>query len=100
MAAVTEYKGARIIHLFETKEVKRAVVSFDENEKLFFEGGSFAVDLLTNSWKYGTEFQLIYYTREKPKKIVERVPGHNGYYRVEVTFRPEVGAEMVRALKE
>lgn len=100
MAAVTvrTHKGAQYAELYSTSNVKRIVVEFGD-KKLMFSGGQLSVDLISESYKYGTEFQIKYWTREDPQEL-PRTADHNGYARVGFYLSPEEGKRLVRALTE
>ncbi len=79
-------------------QAKSVTAAINEEEKVELEGGVLAVDWLSDSYRYGNEVQIVYYTRKRPV-IRRRVDGHNGYFRVELHLDPEEAAKLVRSLK-
>jgi len=79
-------------------EVKGVTATVDDKTKLEYSSGVLAVEWLSNSYRYGDEIQLVYYTSEKPT-VRQRVNGHNGYHRVEIHMTPAQAAELVRSLR-
>ena len=96
MVVVTDYKGAKIGHVFRGPVV-RSTVAVDKNLKLIYEG-PFCVDHLTNSYKYNEEMQIITYQTNEPEAEF-RVKKHNGYYRLEVHIPMSVWNAMFEAWK-
>ncbi len=92
----TEYHGCVIDHVCEV-EVKSVTATIDQVDKLEFSNGKLALDLISNSYLYGEEVQLIYYTRFQPE-IRRRVNGHNGFFRVELHLSKVQAAALVRGL--
>ncbi len=93
----TEYNGCQIDHMAKV-QVKGITATIDDKTKLEFSDGLLAVEWLTQSYRYGSEVQLVYYTRTKPE-IRQRVNGHNGYYRVEIHMTRDQAAELIRSLR-
>jgi hypothetical protein len=59
----------------------------NDKEKLVFYDSTFAVGLVTNSYKYGSELQFIAFSRKAPE-LKARVDKEHGYYRLECGYLP------------
>lgn len=94
---VTERNGYHIDHMAEV-DVKTITATINESEKVEFQGGKLAVDWLSDSYKYGSEIQIVYYTKTPPV-VKSRVDGHNGWHRVEIHLTPDAALQVVRSLK-
>ena len=61
--------------------------TINEKEKLVFQDSTFAIGLVTNSYKYGSEVQFIAYSRKAPESK-PRVDKEHGWYRLECGYLP------------
>ena len=61
--------------------------TINDKEKLVFNDSTFAIGLVTNSYKYGSELQFIAYSRKAPE-LKARVDKEHGYYRLECGYLP------------
>ena len=61
--------------------------TINDKEKLVFHDSTFAVGLVTDSYKYGSEVQFIAYSRKAPE-LKARVDKEHGYYRLECGYLP------------
>jgi hypothetical protein len=64
-----------------------ATATVNDKEKLVFHDSMFVIDLITNSWKYGSELQFNCYSK-KPPTLEKRVDKDHEYYRLEVGYLP------------
>ena len=68
-----------------TSHLTTATVS--DREKLVFYDSMFSINLITNSFKYGSELQFTAFSREQPV-LERRVNKEHGYYRLECGYLP------------
>ena len=59
--------------------------TINDKEKLVFNDSTFAIGLVTNSYKYGSEVQFISYSRRAPV-LERRVDKDHEYYRLECGY--------------
>ena len=59
----------------------------NDKEKLVFPDSTFAIGLVTDSYKYGSEVQFISYSRKAPE-LKRRVDKDHEYYRLECGYLP------------
>ncbi|MFA5365974.1 MAG: hypothetical protein WC325_12395, partial [Candidatus Bathyarchaeia archaeon] len=59
----------------------------NDKEKLVFPDSNFAIQLVTNSYKYGEELQFVAWSRQAPV-IASRCNQEHEYYRLECGYLP------------
>jgi hypothetical protein len=69
----------------------------NDKEKLVFHDSIFAIGLVTDSYKYGSEVQFISYSRKAPE-LKRRVDKDHGYYRLECGYL-EASHETAQSLR-
>jgi hypothetical protein len=94
--------GARYYDLLVTPTTSHlTTATVDDKQKLVFHDSKFAIGLVTDSWKYGSEVQFISFSRKAPK-IKRRVDKDHEYYRVECGYLPATHetAELLRGVAD
>ncbi len=94
--------GARYYDLLVTPTTSHlTTATVNDKEKLVFQDSKFAIGLVTDSWKYGSEVQFISFTRKAPQ-LKRRVDKDHEYYRVECGYLPATHetAEMLRGVAD
>jgi hypothetical protein len=80
--------GARYYDLLVSPTTSHlTTATVDNKEKLVFPDSTFAIGLVTDSYKYGSEVQFIAYTRKAPV-LKARVDKEHGWYRLECGYLP------------
>lgn len=80
--------GAYYYELLSTPTTSgRTTATVNDKEKLLFDNSTFSVQLVTNSYKYGSELQFVAWSREAPH-LEKRVDKEHFYYRLEVGYLP------------
>jgi len=85
---VRERNGAiykELLRINNTSHLASAIV--DDNVKLVYPNSIFTVDLVTNSYKYGSELQFKAYSTFPPIRKA-RVDKEHNYYRLECGYLP------------
>lgn len=68
-----------------TKHLSSCV--FSETHKYTLPQATFSIQLVTNSWKYGSEIQFVAWSREPPK-LERRAKDDSEFYRFEAGYLP------------
>lgn len=80
--------GAQYYELLRTMTTSgRTTAIVDATMKLSYPESMFTVDLVTNSYKYGSEVQFKSYS-VKPPTVEKRVDKEHSYYRLECGYLP------------
>jgi hypothetical protein len=61
--------------------------TINDKEKLVFADSKFSINLITDSWKYGTELQFTAFSRKAPV-LKHRTDKEHDYYRLECGYLP------------
>jgi len=94
--------GARYYDLLVTPTTSHlTTATVNDKQKLVFHDSMFAIGLVTDSYKYGSEVQFISFTRKAPE-LKRRVDKDHEYYRVECGYLPGTHetAEMLRGVAD
>lgn len=80
--------GARYYDLLVSPTTSHlTTATVNDKQKLVFHDSLFAIGLVMDSYKYGSEVQFISFSRRVPE-LKPRVDKEHGYYRVECGYLP------------
>ena len=94
--------GAHYYELLKSSTTSgRTTAIINDSEKFVYPQSLFTVDLVTNSWKYGSELQFKSYSL-KPPELHPRTDKQHRYYRLECGYLPATHetAESLRSVAD
>jgi hypothetical protein len=77
------YADLDIWEIAKCENVRGVTATLSDSEKLHYRSPTVCVDRTENSWKYGSEVQIVAWTVEKPT-VESRIEGPQAFHRVEI----------------
>jgi hypothetical protein len=82
------HNGMKSYELFSCQTTSHLTTAIlNETEKLVYPDATFVIDLITDSWKYGSELQFNCWSRKAPK-VALRTKEDSAFYRCEIGYLP------------